>query len=456
MLRSASRVACGPLARAVYVFTTLATAGVFAACADDNQPVTGPAAPPSGPKLAVGDVITVTNNRGTKDVGSLRWAVAKATGGEIIRFDPRLAGATITLDSTLVISHEVTIEGDVNHGITISGGGRGRVIDITVTGLTQRTTLRNVTITGGKLGDGPAGAGIRSTGPLYVEHSTLHGNVAVGPPAILALGPLVLYNSTVTNNTATGYLYHAVFAAEGATVRNTTIAFNSQGGIRFSEYWGGQMDNSIVANNGGFLNNCLNADAIRHGGMNVSNDLSCGDSTYVTIADPMLAPLADNGGPTMTLAVDPTSPAFNGLPTGCEGVGVDQRYKQRDTYCDIGSFESTDSTHATVTIDRVATATLTGTSAIVTGTVKCNRGGDQFNVAVQVSQRGQDKTVVQGTGTASVTCSVVAQPWSALVVPSAGVFKNGGASATAATRQTPSWVVPDDASRSIKLVVPAA
>jgi len=399
----------------------------------------------------MGDVITVTNTRGTKDVGSLRWAVAQATGGEIIRFDPRLSGATITLDSTLLIANEVTIEGDRVHGITLSGGGNRRVIDITVFGNWRPTTLRNVTITGGKLVEG-GGAAVRSTGPLYLEHSTVHGNTA-GGGAILALGPLVIYNSTVSNNTSTGYMYHAVFAADIATIRNSTIAFNSQGGIRFSESYGSSLDNSIVANNGGFLNNCLNIEYVRLGGMNVSSDLSCGDSLDVTIADPLLAPLKDNGGPTMTLAVDPSSPAFNGLPTGCDGVSVDQRYKQRDTYCDIGSFESTDSTVATVTIDRTAAL---GAFAIVTGTVKCNRSGDQFNVAVQVSQRGQDKTVVQGTATASVTCSTLAQPWSAAVAPSVGVFKAGGASAKAMTQQTPSWVVPDDASRSIKLVVPAA
>ena len=452
MLRSASRAAYGPLARVTYTLTALATAAVLGACAESDHPVTAPAATPHGPNLAVGDVITVTNTRGGKEVGSLRWAVGQATGGEIIKFDSRLAGATITLDSTLVIANEVTIEGDHGHGITLSGGGRGRVIDITVFGSWRPTTLRNVTITGGTLGDGSGGAGIRSTGPLYLEHSTVHGNTA-GGAAILALGPLAIYNSTVSNNTATGYLYHAVYAGDVATVRNSTIAFNSQGGIRFPENYGSSLDNSIVANNGGFLNNCLNADYVRHGGMNVSTDLSCGDSSYVTIADPMLAPLKDNGGPTMTLAVDPSSPAFNGLPTGCDGVSVDQRYKQRDTYCDIGSFESTDSTVATVTIDRTATL---GAYAIVTGTVKCNRAGDQFNVLVQVSQRAQDKTVVQGTATASVTCSTLAQPWSAAVAPSAGLFRSGGASATAATRQTPSWVVPDEASRSIKLVGPAA
>jgi hypothetical protein len=425
---------------------------VLAACADSDHSVTAPANTPSGPNLAIGDVITVTNTRGGKDVGSLRWAVAQATGGETIRFDTRLAGATITLDSTLVIANPVTIEGDVGHGITLSGGGKGRVIDITVSNNAIPTKLRNVNITGGKLATG-GGAGIRTTAALYVEHSTVYGNESVAAPAILALGPVVVYNSTVSNNTATGYMYHAIYAADLATIRNSTIAFNSQGGVRFSDIFGGALDNSIVANNGGFLNNCSNTEDISHGGTNISTDLSCGDSTVVTIGDPQLAPLADNGGPTLTHALSPQSLAFNAVPTGCQTT-VDQRYKPRDTYCDVGSFESTDSTTATVTIDRVATL-VAGTSAVVTGTVKCNRGGDQFIVAVQVSQRAQDKTVVQGTGTASVTCSTVAQPWSANVVPSTGVFKAGGASATAMTQQTPSWVVPDDASRSIKLVAPA-
>lgn len=453
MLRSASRAAYRAGARVTPIFIAFAAAAALGACANSDDPVS--ALPPTvrAPHLAVGDVISVTNTRGGKDIGSLRWAVAQATGGEIIRFDSRLAGATITLDSTLVIANEVTIEGDIGHGITISGGGKGRVIDITVFGNWRPTTLRNVTITGGKIVEGVGGAGIRSTGPLYLEHSTVYGNTSGAAPAILALGPLTVYNSTVSNNTATGYMYHAIFAADIATIRNSTVAFNSQGGIRFSELFGGSLDNSIVANNGGFLNNCSNAEGILHGGMSISSDISCGDSTQLTIADPMLAPLADNGGPTMTHAVDPVSPAFNAVVTGCEGVSVDQRYKPRDTYCDIGSFESTDTTVATVTIDRLAKL-VSATSAVVTGTVKCNRAGDQFNVVADVRQKAQDKTIVQGAGTTRVTCSAVAQPWSVNVSASGAAFGSGGASATASTQQTPSWVVPDDATRSIKLVAP--
>ena len=64
----------------------------FGACADD-APV-GPRIPRlSGPNANLGDVITVTTTSGGKDLGSLRWAVAQATGGEVIRFAPELADA---------------------------------------------------------------------------------------------------------------------------------------------------------------------------------------------------------------------------------------------------------------------------------------------------------------------------------------------------------------------------
>src|SRR5687767_2733999 len=86
----------------------IVTVAALGACADAEQPITAPSAQPNKPSLAVGDVITVTNNRGGTEAGSLRWAVAQATGGEIIRFDPRLGGATIMLDSTLVVRNSVT------------------------------------------------------------------------------------------------------------------------------------------------------------------------------------------------------------------------------------------------------------------------------------------------------------------------------------------------------------
>ena len=94
------------------------------ACTDQSVP-TQPA-PGGRPRLAVGDVILVTNTSGGAVAGSLRAAVNQATGGEVIRFDGSLAGAKITLDTTLIVPKRVTIEGPADKGITISGGGKYR------------------------------------------------------------------------------------------------------------------------------------------------------------------------------------------------------------------------------------------------------------------------------------------------------------------------------------------
>src|SRR5829696_1781579 len=110
---------------------------------NEPQPTT---APPSLRTAAVTvyGTITVTNTSGGTGVGSLRWAVSQATGGETIRFDPALAGATVKLDTTLRVPYYVTIEGPKTGGITISGGGKVRVMQVY-----RGASLRNVMITGG-------------------------------------------------------------------------------------------------------------------------------------------------------------------------------------------------------------------------------------------------------------------------------------------------------------------
>ena len=430
----------------------VAALSALGACTDNEQSATAPFSLPNKPHLAVGDVITVTNTRGTTDAGTLRWAVAQATGGEIIRFDPRIAGSTITLDSTLVISNYVTIEGPADKGITISAGGKGRVIDIAVMTLgLPATKLLNLSITGGNLAQG-YGAGILASSPLVLEHSTVWGNQASGAAAIVGTnnGQLTLINSTVSGNTGSAA---AIVAGAPSTIANSTITNNSYSGIYVPYLSSVTLRNSIIANNG-FGGNCSFDDNVTYFGTSLSNDLSCGDESYMIIADPKLDVLRDNGGPSMTHALSLESPAFNALPGGC-AVSVDQRYKPRDAYCDIGAFESTDSVTASLTMDRVANLGFNG-SAIVTGTVKCNRSGDSFSVQVQVQQKLQDKTVVSGTGTVAVTCTTVAQPWTVFVYPSSGAFRGAGASATATTQNTPSWVVPGKTSRNIRIVAPSA
>ena len=125
--------------------------------------------------------------------GSLRAVVNQTTGGETIHFDPSLSGATITLDTTLDVPNNVTIEGPVDKGVTISGG------NVTVMTIHQGATLANLTITGGKSSLPNLAGGILDTGALVVKQSTIAGNVGVNGGGIRG-DNITLINSTVTNN----------------------------------------------------------------------------------------------------------------------------------------------------------------------------------------------------------------------------------------------------------------
>jgi hypothetical protein len=316
----------------VFVLAALVTLG---ACTDES-PATAPRADVAralAPDPLAGDVITVTNASGGKDAGSLRWAVAQATGGEVIRFAPALAGATITLDSTLLVNAHATIEGPADRGITISAGGKGRVI-LVGSGATQPVTLRNLTITGGKVPDEP-GAGITVVSSVILEHVTVTGNEAKHAAAIYQWGGLpssvVIVNSTVSGNVTTG-VWPATIQADGdITLINSTVA-NNTGGVSTFNSGLKTLWNSIVANNGG--TNCSSTVGLVHIGRNLSDDAGCGEASVVLIGDPKLEALAANGGPTMTHALHPSSPALNAA-TSCS-VDVDQRYVARDARCDGG------------------------------------------------------------------------------------------------------------------------
>jgi hypothetical protein len=161
-----TRERCRPLAIRLSALTALVALG---ACAD-APPATAPVAP-SRPHFGIGPIITVTNTSGGTGTGSLRWAARQATVYSVILFEPSLAGATITLDSTLRVGPDVTIEGPQTKGITISGGGTMGVLD-----LARGAAVRNLTITAGKACVG--GGIVAWNGHVTVEHSTVTGNRA--------------------------------------------------------------------------------------------------------------------------------------------------------------------------------------------------------------------------------------------------------------------------------------
>jgi len=262
--------------------------------------------------------------------------------------------ATITVTSTQTISADTTING--GGVITLSGGNSVGVFSVN-TGV--NFTVQNLTIANGNNGAG-SGGGISNYGTLTVTNGTFAGNSAgadFGGGGIFSDGgTLTVTNSTFSGNSA-GY-YGAVEGGGGifstggtVTITNSTFAGNSGGsggggGIgnlggtvtitnsTFSANSGGGIDNfsgtvtvtnTIVANStsGG---NC--GGAVTDGGHNIDDGTTCGftgtgctstSGSSFCSTNPQFDPanLANNGGPTQTIALC-TGP---GAPSaGCTGV----------------------------------------------------------------------------------------------------------------------------------------
>lgn len=422
-----------------------------AACADD-QPSTAPRAARPSRQALDGNVILVTSASGANVPGSLPWAVSTANGTSVIQFDASLAGATISLDATLESFAYITVEGPANDGVTIVAKPiAGRAFR-----LRQGGVLRNLTISGGTTSPGSA---IWTQGPVLLEHTTVSNNNS--DAAAIHGHDITLVNSTVSGNSGAGPASGISIASSGTLVLdNSTVAHNDGGpGIGWLTSPGSApvvtVRNSIIANNGSGSRNCDQWLQFDYQGKNISSDATCGTSPALLVADPLLAGLTDNGGPTPTEGFSPQSPALN-AGVNCS-VTVDQRYVSRGTSCDIGAFEFTDFTAVTLTIDANAFTGAANGAATVTGTVRCSRAGDQFDVGVALQQTqkvGKITTLVQGTGGTGLTCTTSAQPWSAVVTPVTGAFVAGTASAASSTNNVPVWVSPSSVSNTVKLVRP--
>ena len=159
---------------------------------------------------------------------------------------------------------------------------------------------------------------------------------------------ITVSNSTISGNTASsngGGLYNDNDST--ATVSNSTFSNNAassnHGGNIYNESGSTvAAANSIIANsvNG---QNCEGN--IVSSGYNLDSDGSCNLTSNGDISNlnPLLAPLGNNGGDTMTHALWPHSPAIDagGCYSGSNSPDTDQRGIPRphNGYCDIGAYE---------------------------------------------------------------------------------------------------------------------
>jgi hypothetical protein len=423
------------------------TFALLGACSDDPA---GPARSlPGAADLTVADPLTVTNTNDS-GIGSLRWVLSYISGGETVRFDPSIAGQTIVLDSTIALYKSVTIEGPAGEGMTISGGGKIRPFEVWGA-VTNAVTFRNLSLTGGRADSTTKwsrSAGLTTgSGHAVFENSAIFGNHGAQVAAIVA-GHITLVNTTMSGNTVDS-LSGPMMSASKIEIINSTIANNTGSGIGGGT--GFLLRNSILANNTG--RNCLSGPiSVVLEGANVSDDDTCGGPMVITIGDPQLQPLADNGGPTPTHALIAGSPAINAHTAPCS-VTTDQRYAARDAKCDAGAFEFADFTTVTVTVDAGAPVSQANRWATVTGTVTCSRN-EAFSLAVELHQSqkvGREVHDIHAAATVPVQCSTTPRPWTTSMVTTDGQFQNGTATVTAATYAAEPWVTPASVSAPVKM-----
>jgi hypothetical protein len=202
-------------------------------------------------------------------------------------------------------------------------------------------------------------------GTALIRTSTIHGNSQYGGVSVGLWALVEIINSTISGNSARGGGGGGVVnSSDHLTIINTTITNNTAyepmsqiadgGGIL---NWGTVvLRNSIVAGNSGesapegadCYGSIFNLGITSQGYNLVGSGTGCpadgtGDQES---ANPLLDPLADNGGETLTHAVQAASPALDQIPPGVNGCGsavlTDQRGYGRpaNEACEVGAYEA--------------------------------------------------------------------------------------------------------------------
>lgn len=320
----------------------------------------------------------------TIDLNSGPLLIHKPSGNLTI-LGPGVRDLTISGGGQFGVFQVAAISHATIAGLTITGGfdsqgagienyGQLNLVDLTITGndatemggggvnntLYGQLTIDQSTISG-NLSNLGNGGGIANSGILTINASTISGNTVslASGGGIANTGMMTIGESTIANNQSLMRFAGGIYNDSTLTLADDTISANtsrfSGGGLTNIAPLGRvSMNNTIVDGNlaqtDASTNDILDSRDPVGILLTGSHDLvGAGNlgllaSTLVN-PNPMLGSLADNGGPTQTMALEPGSPALNaGDPTLLPaGIISDQRgmpYRRVvGGQIDIGSYQ---------------------------------------------------------------------------------------------------------------------
>jgi hypothetical protein len=347
-------------------------------------------------EVALPHSTVVTNNNDT-GAGSLRYIVGDAQSGETVTFSNVVGAITLTSGQILVRT-TLNIMGTGAKVLAVNGNNASRAFTFngSITGLVAGLTISNgnAGLSGGGgilnqatltvsncaiLGNTAArvGGGIANDGTLTVCNSTIARNQAIGGGETSGAGgglnnccggPAVLLNTTIASNSVSfgSPIGGGIYNGTSLFMTNCTVVGNDSasddGGISNTGSGPPQatIAGCIIASNTIAGSNPDVSGAFTSGGYNLvsrtngSSGIVSGTKqdqvgSIASPLDPLLRPLADNGGPTVTMAPRSDSPAIDKGKSF--GLATDQRGAPRSfdlgwiadatggDASDIGAFE---------------------------------------------------------------------------------------------------------------------
>ena len=377
------------------------------------------------------NTVTTTADSGA---GSLRQAILDAnatSANDEIVFAASLftnGSRTISLGSALPtiaatsVAGSLSITGPGASSLTIDANqGNFSIFSINKAG---NLTISGVTTTGANLsGDGGA---FNNSGTLNLYSSTISGNSvarkgntnAGGGISNSNSGTVTVSNSTINNKSAYygGGIFNSGFNSGTLTITNSTLSGNtatsSGGGI--ANYGTLNIANTIIANSPsgedyvGSKGATVNVTFPSTAANNLVSQGTFAWATTKTSAEINLGALANNGGPTQTLALLTGSVA---IATGNASIGnaapvngLDQRgYARSSTMPSIGAFENP-ADRPTINWQAILRGSRTGTPVVMTYATlqSALRVANGVSIVIQSVQSG---AVQKWSGTAWVTVS---------------------------------------------------
>ncbi|HEY1381314.1 MAG TPA: right-handed parallel beta-helix repeat-containing protein, partial [Gemmataceae bacterium] len=344
------------------------------------------------------DVITA--NFATGDPTERGGAVFVGTNGTLTIQNSTLSGNSASGSGGAVymgVSSSLTVQNSTLSGNTTAV--RGGAAYFYANG---SLSLVNSAVTGNRATSARGGGGVYfygnvTAGGFTVQNTTISGNSAAGVGGGISLrnftGNALIQDSTITGNTSASTSNSPVYGGGGGiakTLGATTGTITLQGSIVAGNTSTATVNRPDIFANG---TNTVIADHSLIGVVNSGVPLAPTSANNLTGTDaaplnPLLGPLANNGGPTQTHLPQPGSPAVN-HGVAVSGVTTDQAGNPRAVGVapDIGAVETTDSgpvgtaTLADVTAAGAATYTFTVTYADETAVQAASIG----NANVQVT-----------------------------------------------------------------------